>query len=166
MNNPIFLNSIRFILLALLQVMVFNHINLFGTLNPLLYILFILWYPNNEKRIPFLFISFLLGLVIDLFSDSGGINAAAAVSLAYIRPYLLKLSFGNSVEKQSLKLGQTPYAQRFTYLAIFILTHHFIVFSLEIFSFAHIGLILTKTLYNGIFTFILSVLSISLFRRK
>ncbi|WP_093021959.1 rod shape-determining protein MreD [Pustulibacterium marinum] len=166
MNNPIIINSIRFILLVLLQVLLLNHINLFGNLNPLLYILFIIWYPTDNNRILFIFLSFLIGLSIDSFTDSGGVHAAASVFLAYIRPYVLKLSFGSSIEKQSLKLGQTPYPQRFIYLLILILTHHLILFSLEIFSFAHILLLLQKTFYTSIFTFILCVLSISLFRRK
>lgn len=166
MNNEVITNILRFVLLVLLQVLLFNHMYFLGFISPYVYVLFILIYPvHKDKQGVFLFTSFLLGLTIDLFSDSGGTNAAASVTIAFIRPLVLKFAFGNIYEFQNLKISQTPLGQRIVYITILILTHHLLLFSLEIFSFAKILTILTKTLSTGIFTIILSFLAIPLFRR-
>ena len=110
--------------------------------------------------------SFLLGLLIDIFSDSGGVHASAAVSLAYIRPILLKSSFGTLYEHQSVKFRNTEPGSLITYLILGTLPHHLILFSLEIFNISSILLILKKTLFSSIFTIILSLIIIILFSRN
>jgi len=167
MNNEGVTIGFRFILLAMAQVLIFNHIDLFGYINPYIYILFVIMYPiRKEGRVAFLVTSFLLGLTIDLFSDSGGVNAAAMVSIAYLRPVFLKFAFGNNYEFQSIRIGNTPPGQRLVYIMLLVVTHHLILFSLEIFSFSHILSILKKTLVCGVFTLFLSLLAIPLFRKK
>ena len=94
MNNIVSLNIVRFIALVLVQILILNHINFLGYVNPYLYILFIILFPINNDRILFIFLSFLIGLTIDMFSDSGGVHAAACVAIAYIRPVFLKFCFG------------------------------------------------------------------------
>ena len=90
MNNLIFSNSIRFIGLILLQVLVLNYVNLFGYLNPMVYIVWIFLFPIRKNQTFFLLASFILGLSVDFFSDSGGINAAATLFIAFIRLPILK----------------------------------------------------------------------------
>ena len=52
--------------------------------------LFVIVYPFRKDRGIFLFLCFLLGLLIDFFQNSGGINAAALLFIGYIRLPLLK----------------------------------------------------------------------------
>jgi hypothetical protein len=111
-------------------------------------------------------LAFLLGLTIDLFSDSGGANAAACLIIAYIRPFVLRFSFGISYEHQSIKLANTAFAQRMVYIIILTFIHHFFLFLLEIFNISNILLILKNTLFFGIFTILVITLSITLFSRK
>ena len=113
-----------------------------------------------------IFSAFLLGLAIDMFSDSGGVHAAACVFVAYFRPLMMRSVFGVSYDYHNIKIEKTYFGQRINYLIILILTHHFVLFSLEIFSFAHILLILKKTLFSAIFTLIMCLIFISLFSRK
>ncbi|WP_318036596.1 hypothetical protein [Winogradskyella bathintestinalis] len=114
----------------------------------------------------FLLVSFVLGLMVDLFSDSGGVHAAAAVSLAYVRPILLKNSFGMQYEHQSIKIRNTDIGSLITYISFGVIIHHLVLFSLEIFNVSKILLVLKKTLFSSIFTIILSVLIIILFSRN
>ncbi len=166
MNNAITINISRFIILILLQVLVLNNINFLGYINPYIYILFIILYPIKNNRLLFIFLSFLLGLTVDLFLDSGGVHAAACVTIAYIRPVLLKFSFGTIYDYQTIKFNTTEFGQRLTYFSAIIFIHHLILFSLEIFNSSKIILILKKTLFSSIFTIILCLLITILFSRK
>jgi len=166
MNNAISTNIARFITLMLAQVIVFNNINFLGYINPYIYMLFIMLFPIKNNRLVFLSLSFLLGLSLDLFSDSGGVHAAACVTIAYIRPVLLKFSFGMIYEHQTIKFSSTDFGQRLTYFSIIIFIHHLILFSLEIFNSAKIILILKKSLFSSIFTLILCLLITILFSKK
>ncbi|WP_179336837.1 rod shape-determining protein MreD [Winogradskyella ludwigii] len=166
MNNVTGLNIARFILLLLAQVVICNHIDFFGYINPYIYIIFIFLFPIKEERLMLLLVSFLLGMFVDLFSDSGGVHAAAAVSLAYARPVLLKSSFGMLYEHQSIKFTTTDIGSLITYITLGTVIHHLILFSLEIFNISNILLILKKTLFSSIFTILLSLLLIILFSRN
>lgn len=166
MNSIIQINSLRFIALVLVQVLVLNHINFLGYINPYCYILFIILFPINNNRLLFIFLSFLLGLTIDMFSDSGGIHAAASVAIAYMRPLFLKSAFGMLYEHQTIKFKDTDLSTRLGYMIILIVIHHLILFSLEVFNISQILLILKKTLFSSIFTLILCLLITVLFSRN
>lgn len=166
MNSILSANIIRFVVLLLVQVVICNSINFLGYINPYIYIIFIFLFPIKEDRLVLLLVSFVLGMLVDLFSDSGGVHAAAAVFLAYSRPVLLKTSFGMLYEHQSVKFSNTEIGSLITYVTFGTLIHHFILFSLEIFNISNILLILKKTLFSSIFTILLSVLIIILFSRN
>jgi len=168
MSNVVTTNIVRFIVLVLLQSLVLNNINFLGYIKPYIYILFVILFPVKNKRMLFIFLSFLLGLSVDLFLDSGGVHAAACVTIAYVRPLILKFSFGMIYEHQTIKFGNMEFGQRLTYFAIITFIHHLLLFSLEIFNTSKILLILTKTLFSGIFTVLLCLLITVLFssRRK
>lgn len=166
MNNLVITNSLRFVFLIFLQVLLLNNINFLGYINPYLYILFIILYPFNGSQGLLIFLSFLLGFSIDIFEDSGGMNAAACLVIAYMRPFLLRFSFGVSYDYQNIKISNTSFGSLFSYVVIMVFVHHFILFLLEIFSFAHLLLLLKEIIFSGIFTIILIFLSLTLFKRK
>lgn len=87
--NFIVKNIIRFIVLLLLQVMVFNNIQLSGFLNPYLYVLFILLLPFETPPWLLLVLSFFMGLSVDVFSNTLGIHASACVFMGFLRPFIL-----------------------------------------------------------------------------
>lgn len=156
----------RFIILVLVQVLICNHIDFLGYINPYIYILFIILYPANNDRTFFVFLAFLLGLCVDVFSDSGGVHAAACATIAYIRPVFLKFSFGTVYDYQSIKFDQIDFGTKLTYFSAMVFIHHLIMFSLEIFNISKILLILEKTLFSGVFTIILCLIVSILFSQK
>lgn len=162
-SNYYFINIVRFILLVLIQVLVFNQLNFFGFINPMVYILFLYWYPIKEKRSAFIILSFLLGLAIDFFSDTMALHAASTVTIAYLRPAIMRFVFGVNLEFQSFRLNNSTRAQQITFLALLIIVHHLVYFTLEIFSLANFLLVLRKTLSIGLATLILCLLFGSLF---
>lgn len=166
MSNTIVINSLRFVVLVLLQVLLLNNINFLGYVNPYLYVLFLVLYPFNTPQTLFIVLAFLLGITIDTFEDSGGIHAAATLFIAYIRPVFLRFSFGVSYDYQTVKLSNTPYGARISYIVFLVFIHHFILFTLEMFDFSHLFLILKKTFFSGIFTTILILISLTLFKPR
>lgn len=157
-------NIIRFLVLLFLQVLLFNNINLFGFLNPYPYLLFILLYPVNGNRSILLLSSFLLGLFLDMFLNSGGIHAAASVILAFIRPSLFRFSFGLSYEYQTIKIADKISSERITFLILSIFIHHLVLFLLEFFRLNLFLDIIWKTVTTTLFTFIVSLLIIYLIK--
>jgi len=167
MSNLIISNSIRFIGLVLLQVLILNHVNLFGYLNPLVYIVWVFLFPVRKNKSIFLIASFLLGLSVDFFSNSGGINAAATLFIAFIRLPILKIILRKSdFDYLLFKLRAVSIDKIFLYIATLTIIHHFIVFSLEYLSFNAFMTIISNTFFTSIFTILLSILGILLFVKK
>lgn len=167
MNNLILINSFRFVSLVLIQVLVFNHINLFGYINPMVYISWVFLFPIRKNIGLLLISSFLLGLSIDFFSDSGGINAASILVIAFIRLPILKIVLRKSdFDYLLFNLRAVSFSKAFIFITILTLVHHFIVFSLEYFSFNSINSIIYNTILTSIFTIIIIILGIILFTKK
>ena len=166
MNNALLNNIARFILLLAAQIVIFNNFNLFGFINPFPYILFIILYPVNSNKNGLLLASFLLGITMDLFCNSGGVHAAACVTLAYLRPQIFKFAFGLSYEYQTVKLNDVLSPERFSFIVTAVIIHHLVLFFLEIFSFILILEMLFRTLLSTIFTIILCIVIIYLIKPR
>lgn len=167
MTRDTLLISFQFILLLLVQVLVCNHIYLFDYINPYIYILFLFIHPLRKERGYFIFVSFLLGLCVDIFSNSGGINAMATVFAAYIRLPLIKIIINKpDLDYKKFRLADEPIAKTISFVTAMIFAHHFVLFFAEYLSFSNLGNILYKTLTTSVFTIILSILSLLLFSQK
>ena len=167
MNNNILQNIILFITLVLLQVTILNKVLFLGYINPFLYILFVVIYPYRKDRGLLLLLCFLLGLLIDFFLNSGGINAAATLFVGYIRLPLIKWILGkNELDFQVFNITKQPFLKVLSYVSILVFIHCLIIFSLEYFKFRHIGTILSRTLLTGIFTIILTMFSLVLLTKR
>jgi rod shape-determining protein MreD len=164
-NNT--LNNIsRFIILLVLQIVIFNNINFYGFLNPYPYVLFILLFPINGNRLSLLITSFSIGLILDMFLNSGGIHATASLCLAYIRPTLFKFSFGLSYEYQTIKIADKITSERVVFLLLSIIIHHFILFLFEFYRLSLLPTVLFRTLATTILTFLVCVLIIYLIKPR
>jgi hypothetical protein len=164
MNSALLINISRFILLLAAQILIFNNIDFLGYINPYPYILFIILYPVNGNRFGLLLASFFLGLILDMFCNSGGVHAAASLLLAYYRPYIFKFSFGLSYEYQTVKLNDVLTPERFSFLAIAVVLHHFVMFILEVFRLSFLLEIILKTFVSTLFTLLICILIIYLIK--
>jgi hypothetical protein len=160
MNSALFVNIFRFLLLLAVQIIVFNNMNFLGYISPFPYVLFIILYPVNGNKFGLLFASFLLGIIMDMFSNSGGIHTTACLILAYYRPYLFRFSFGLSYEYQTVKLNDVLTPERFSFILLSVVIHHFVLFILEAFKISFILDILIRTLFSTIFTIIICIIII------
>jgi len=126
---------IRFVILVLIQVLVFNNIQVSGFINPYFYILFILLLPFDTPGWSLPVIGFLLGLSIDLFTQTPGIHASATVLMAFCRPLVLDLIS----PRDGYEPGSFPTLYYYglewflKYSVILVCIHHFFLFYVEIF---------------------------------
>lgn len=164
MNSTLLANVSRFILLLAVQIVIFNNMNFLGYIIPLPYILFIILYPVNGNRSGLLLASFLLGLTMDFFSNSGGIHATACLILAYVRPTIFKFSFGISYEYQTIKLNDVLTPERFSFILMSVVIHHVTLFILEAFQISFFWGILLRTLLSTVFTIISCIIIIYLIK--
>ena len=168
MTQLYFKNIVRFIFLVLFQVMVLNHINLSGFINPYLYVYFILLLPFITPKWLLLVSAFLIGIGVDSFSNTMGINATASVMMAFARPFVIKaISTGTEYE-----IGERPSLKNqdikwfVYYCLILILIHHFVLFYLEVFRFREFFITFIRVILSAAFTFLLVMLSEYLFYRR
>lgn len=167
MNRENINTILLFVGLILLQIIVLNNINFLGYINPFLYILFIFTYPIKKIDSALIFLSFFLGLIIDFFTNSGGVNAAATLFIAFIRIPVLRSIIGKrEIDYNAISLKKLPYFKLFSYITALTLIHHFIVFGLEYFKWDNFDLILLKTFLTSIFTIILVLISFTFISSK
>ena len=80
-----------FVGLVLLQVLVLNQMHIAGYATPFFYIYFILKFNSRIGRNQLMLWAFALGLTVDTFGNTPGMNAAAATCLAFFRAPLMRL---------------------------------------------------------------------------
>ncbi len=164
MNSAFLSNIARFILLLATQITIFNNIDFLGYINPFPYILFIILFPVNGNKSILVLSSFFIGIIIDLFCNSGGVHAASCILLAYVRPIIFKFSFGLSYEYQTVRLNDVLTTERFSFILISVIIHHFSLFLLEVFQLNFLWDILLRTLLSTIFTTIICIVLIYIFK--
>ena len=166
MNSDNIISIFQFIFLLFLQAFLLNNINLFGFINPNLYLLFIVVFPLNSNSTLLIVLGFLLGLLLDLLTQGSGGHTIASLTIAFLRPYIVKFSFGVNYELPlGMIQGSLP-SQRLLYLSLVIFIHHLVLFSVIYFSFDNIITIIKNTLFTSFFTFILIYISLGLFKEK
>ena len=156
----------RFTAVLLVQVLIVDRIVLFGFANPMVYCYFILLYPLSGNRPWLILSSFSLGLCVDMFNDTGGAHAAAAVFLAWIRPVLLNFAFGVSYQYNTTKVPNAPIGQQIIFVSSAVLIHHLILFSLEAGSWSYLPLVFKSTFITAALSTLILLSAFQLFSRK
>ena len=168
MSKNIFINLVRFIVLVFIQVFLLKNITLYNLSTPYLYILFILLLPFETPNLLLFVLAFIMGLTIDAFYDTPGLNAAACVLMALVRILFISITvqkdgFDNEPEPTLSIMG---FRWFFTYVLVLTLFHHFFLFNLEAFSFSELRYTLSRVLLSSVFTVFLILISGLLFFRK
>ena len=125
-----------FAALALLQVMVLSHIQLFGFATPMLCVYFVMLFRRHYPRWALLLWSFLMGVVVDSFSNTPGVASASMTLVSMIQPPLLE-AFMQRESDENLKpsLRSLGLANYLFYSSILIFVFVASLFTLETFSF-------------------------------
>ncbi|MDE5788430.1 MAG: rod shape-determining protein MreD [Bacteroidaceae bacterium] len=124
--------------LVALQVLVCNHIHFLGYATPMLYVLFVVWLPLNASRVGNLLWAFVLGLLIDIFSNTPGEAAASLTLTAFVQWPLLQLMAPKESTEDMVPSYQTMGRwNHVRYILLLTLVHHAAFYLLESFSFFH-----------------------------
>ena len=159
-------NILRFIFLILLQVFILDNIQFMGYINPMIYVLFILSLPVRFPKWALLILAFIMGLIIDVFSNTAGMHSFALVFAAFLRTPVINiftsLDEGSNPTPSFHTFGVSAYVK---YVVILVLIHHFILFFIESFSFLHLTLLIPKIIFSSTVT-ILLILGLQSFKSK
>ena len=156
---------LHFVFLVGIQVVLLNHIQWNGYVNPYVYVLFILMLPVEIPNWLLLVVAFLTGLTIDMFGSSGAMHAAASVFMAFARPGVLRLIAPRDGYDPEMKL--VPQVMGFnwfiTYVSIMVVLHHLLCFYIEVFRFSEFFVTFFKAILNSAITIMLIVIGEYLF---
>jgi rod shape-determining protein MreD len=147
---------VRLLVVVLLQVLLFDHLQIAGWGLPLVYVLFLMNLPIQIPRWAEMLIGAMVGLVFDLWNSSLGVNMAACIAFSFLRPVLLANLVQDiervSGEVYSRSIGLLEYTK---ILSILVILHHFVVFVLEAWSWHNWWIIIVQTLISSILSLVL-----------
>ena len=156
----------QFILLLFVQAFLLSNINFFGFINPNLYLLLFLMYRFDGDRTVLIILGFLMGLLLDLLTQGSGGHTIASLTITYLRPYIIRFSFGVNYDVPMGMIRGSLVNQRVAYFLQMILIHHLLLFVVIYFSFDNILTIMKNTFLSAFFTFILVYISLGLFKER
>jgi len=154
-------------LLILLQLLIFDKINLFGFANPSIYIIAIVIHRYDLDQFNFIVIGFLLGFIMDILSQSAGSHSISCVTVSFLRPLITKFSLGPNYDDFSNPFSSgILVSNRILYCLLIIILHQLILNTYSYFNWIHTFVILKLTIANSIFTFIVIISILNLFSPK
>jgi hypothetical protein len=146
--------SLLMVLYVLLHVLVASKLVLFDLGWCFFYLGFLLFLPITTPIVVQLVLGFGVGLTMDIFYDTGGVHAAAAVLLMYLRPWVLRLLTPRDGydAADSVNVHQMGWQWFLVYISLLVSIHHLVFFLLELGSFQIIGITLAKVVVSTLFT--------------
>ncbi len=168
MDNRLIINILRFIGLLFLQVLVIDNIRLGYYIHPCIYVLFIFLLPFNIEKWQLLLLGFIMGFSVDLFNGTPGLNAAATVFMAFVRPFVIN----GMTRRKDINPNDEPSLNNmgiswfFIYSLLLLAIHNIVLFMLEAFSFKLINIVITQTLMSVFSSLMLIFIILLLFKKS
>lgn len=153
MMKNIITSVVLFVLLVFLQA-ICNRICLFNIAVPFVYIYFIMRLPMTMSVNWVMILSFVLGLIIDIFSNTAGMNAMACTILAATRKPVFSLFYPREDELSdtipSIKsLGVANYTK---YMSLLTLIFCLCIYIIQMFTFYNIALTILRIIGSTLLT--------------
>ena len=146
-----------FFVLLLLQVTLFNHIHILGYATPLCYVYFLLILPANTPRWAYITLGFVLGLLVDVFTNTPGMAAASLCAVGLVTPLLLNAFAPKDKDDEVLlpSVVTMEWGGFMRYAFVATLLHCALFFSIETFSFSYWRMLLIRIFSSTALTFIM-----------
>ena len=157
MTKSLIQTLILFVVLTVIQVLVCNNISIFDIATPYIFIYAIVRLPLTLHRNWVMTISFLIGLLIDIFGNTAGMNALACTLLAAVRQPAIALFVPHNDEisdpvPSGKSLGPGVYMK---YLLTMTLFFCIVITFIEAFTLNNILLSLYRALGCSALTFVI-----------
>ncbi|TXC75611.1 hypothetical protein [Luteibaculum oceani] len=160
---------LRTLLIVLIQVWILDQVNIMGTWVVLfIYPLAIIKLPVKIPTIPSMLIGLAIGLLVDVFTGTYGLNASCGLILGYLKPKIIALISGREELEEIQEPGLfRPGLQWFLTLTLFILLAHSLwYFNLSQFQLSSFFKIQGRALLSTLFSFLLIILAEVLFANQ
>ena len=164
-------NALIAALLVVIQVFLLNNIQLRGMLDafvaPCIYLMYLLLMPMGTPHVRIQFVAFALGFSVDFLSGTLGINTAACVLLAFLRPSMLKL-----LNREERNKGTRPSVHLFGWKSFFwyaftlTFVFHLALCLLEVFTLSDFHLTLLRALLSAAASTVLILMIELIFDKK
>lgn len=167
MDKSTVVSILEFLFLVLLQALVFNRLALFSVGLAFVFIYFIIRLPADTNTSKVIFIAFLMGTCVDIFSDTPGLNALACTCLGGARHTIMRLYTAreDDVARQPLTMRSLGVAVFCKYALTMSLLYCILIFTLEALSLFNPGLLLMRIFASTLLTALLIVVIDSLMSR-
>lgn len=168
MGKNFFLNFAITAVLIIIQVLICNHIMLFNVAMAFIFIYMIIRLPVGLKTDWLLTWAFFSGLVVDIFSDTPGVNALACTLLAIIKKpmlfaYVPRDDRTKNITPSLKELGFSVYGK---YLLTMSAIYCLLAFTIEYFNFADVKEIVIMSASSAALTFLVLLGADSLIVKK
>ena len=148
----------RYIIVMILQVLLFDQLQLWGACHPYIYVMCLLMMPITISHSLSMIIGACAGIVMDMFCNSLGVHTAACILIMFIRPYLLGVIVNDKDRlNEQISLRSIGMEALIKYVVILVLVHHLTVFSLAAWSWSHMGFVLLETIVSSILTILIII---------
>lgn len=156
MSKSIINYILLFVVLVVAQAVVFNNLILFNSAVALVFLFMIVEMPATVPVNAMMIVCFLLGLTVDIFQDTPGLNAMACTIISFIRRPILHLYVLRDEDitdrRISIRtLGTGAYLKYMLTMVLIYCTIYFIIESFSYFDIQRLGL---RILLSSLFTFV------------
>ncbi len=156
MNKSFISYILLFVILVLVQVLLLNHIVLFNCAVCLLFIYFLIKLPIDLSPNLMLTLGFILGLSVDVLSDTPGLNALCCTVLASLKKPVFYAYEQHDDQKRNVapSIGTMGFLNFSKYIFSLSAIYCLFVFFVEFLTFADVVQILIKAGASTVFTFL------------
>ncbi|MDE6717126.1 MAG: rod shape-determining protein MreD [Muribaculaceae bacterium] len=154
MDRGTIYNLILTFCLIFAQVLICNHIHIFNVATPFIFIYVIIRLPMTLSTNWLLTWAFILGFIVDIFSDTPGLNSMACLIIAGLKRPVLYLYIPKDDRTRDIlpsitNLGLADYAK---YMFTLVLIYCLFIFFIEYLSFSNVKIMCMMFLSSSLLT--------------
>ena len=148
----------RYIIVMILQVLLFDQLQLLGACHPYIYVLCLLMMPITVPHSLSMILGAAAGIIMDIFCNSLGVHTAACILVMFIRPYLIGAIVSDKDRlNEQINLHTIGMEALVKYVVIMVLIHHLAIFLLAAWSWQHIGFVALETIVSSTVTILIII---------
>lgn len=148
--------TIFFVAVALLQVLLFDNLNLTIYVTPMVYVAFFVMLPIDTKPLTMLLLGLLMGIVMDILTGAGGLHSIASMATAFSRQVVINITLGRDASREAVipSPREFGFGKWMKYASLLVGIHCLVFFMFEAFTFHYIFFTLLRALCSSLATIV------------